>query len=228
MPSNTPTGSQTSLELSRQFTSFSGVDIRAVIDGEPIGSLQAISYAVQREKAPIYVMGKVDPLSFSRGKRGIAGTIITLMLDQHVMLETPFANRLFIADKDELYPSTSNLNDASSLQDINTLDDDFVFDSNNLADSYQAAGAWYVDQIPPFDVAIIAANEYGKAATMRIYGIEILNEGSGFSVDDMVIENQMTYVCRTILPWQRMGSWDFSKPNVPFENVGPSSPNYNR
>ena len=37
---------------------------------------------------------------------------------------------------------------------------------------------------------------------MRLYGCEILNEGSGFSIDDIVIENQMTYVCRTILPWR--------------------------
>ena len=37
----------TSLELSRTYTSFSGGDIRAVVDGEPIGQLQAISYAVQ-------------------------------------------------------------------------------------------------------------------------------------------------------------------------------------
>ena len=43
---------------------------------------------------------------------------------------------------------------------------------------------------------------------MRIYGVEILNEGSGFSIDDIVIENQMTYVCRTILPWQQLGQWD--------------------
>ena len=53
----------------------------------------------------------------------------------------------------------------------------------------------------PFDVAIVAANEYGQKATMRLYGCEILNEGSGFSIDDIVVENQMTYVCRTILPW---------------------------
>ena len=45
---------------------------------------------------------------------------------------------------------------------------------------------------------------------MRIYGCEILNEGSGFSIDDIVIENQMTYVCRTLLPWQRMGEWNMS------------------
>ena len=198
----------TSLELSRQYTSFSGVDIRAVIDGEPVGQLQAISYAVQREKAPIYVMGRVDPLSFSRGKRGIAGTIVTLMLDQHVMLETPFANLKFIADKDEIYPSMASLNDASSLVDLDSLDPSFTFNAGDLSGSYSLSSAWYVDQIPPFDVVIVAANEYGKAATMRIYGIEILNEGSGFSIDDMVIENQMTYVCRTILPWQRRGFWD--------------------
>ena len=45
---------------------------------------------------------------------------------------------------------------------------------------------------------------------MRIYGCEILNEGSGFSIDDIVIENQMTYVCRTLLPWQRMGEWNMT------------------
>ena len=61
---------------------------------------------------------------------------------------------------------------------------------------------FYVDQILPFDVTIVAANEYGQSAQMRLYGCEILNEGSGFSIDDIVIENQMTYVCRTILPWR--------------------------
>ena len=37
----------TSVELGRQYTTFAGTDIRIVIDGQPIGSLQAISYAVQ-------------------------------------------------------------------------------------------------------------------------------------------------------------------------------------
>lgn len=216
--------SSTSLELSRQYTSFGGVDIRCVIEGTPIGSLQAISYAIQREKAPIYVMGRVDPLSFSRGKRGIAGTIITLMLDQHVMLEPEFADKRFIADRDEIYPSTSDVNNAGSLADLDQLDDGFTFDAGNLGGAYTAAQAWYVDQLPPFDVVIVAANEYGKAASMRIYGIEILNEGSGFSIDDIVIENQMTYVARTILPWQRMGSWDFNTSGVPFTSAGPSRP----
>ena len=57
------------LDLSRTYSSFSGCDIKAIVNGYALGTLQGISYAIQREKAPIDVMGRVDPLSFSRGKR---------------------------------------------------------------------------------------------------------------------------------------------------------------
>lgn len=200
---------ETSLELSRTYTSFSGVDIRAVIGTNTVGSLQGISYAIQREKAPIYVMGKVDPLSFSRGKRGIAGTIITLMLDSHLIKDEKygFDQMKAILDKDEIVPRTTELTDATD-NVLGALDPEFVFNAGNVQDAYTLASPTYVDQIPPFDVVIVAANEYGKAAEMRIYGVEILNEGSGFSIDDIVIENQMTYVARTILPWQKLGSFN--------------------
>ncbi len=203
---------ETSLELSRTYTSFSGVDIRAVIGTNTVGSLQGISYAIQREKAPIYVMGKVDPLSFSRGKRGIAGTIITLMLDSHLIKDEKygFNEMKAVLDRDEIVPRTTDLNSATD-NVLGALDDGFSdFSSSNLSDAYGLFAPTYVDQIPPFDVVIVAANEYGKAAEMRIYGIEILNEGSGFSIDDIVIENQMTYVARTILPWQKLGSFDMT------------------
>jgi len=199
-----------SLDLSRTYTSFSGVDIRAVVAGKPIGQLQAVSYAVQREKAPIYVMGRVDPLSFSRGKRGIAGTLISLLLDQHMLFGEPFAGMQFIADNDEMFASgldKQNVTAASLGEDLQNQADGTTFGAENVSDNWQAQNAFYVDQLPSFDIAIVAVNEYGKAATMRIYGCEILNEGSGFSIDDIVIENQMTYVCRTILPWQKLGEW---------------------
>jgi hypothetical protein len=212
--------STTSLGLSRQYASFSGVDIRVIVEGETIGSAQAVSYAVQREKAPIYVMGRVDPLSFSRGKRGIAGTMITLMLDQHELLQEPFRLMEFVADNDEIYPVNANIQTAAATGPLPAGTDTGLpdleelgivnFTSGDISANYTITNAWYVDQIPPFDMVVVACNEYGNAATMRIYGIEILNEGSGFSVDDIVIENQMTYVARTILPWQKLGSWNFA------------------
>lgn len=240
----------TSLDLSRTYTSYSGVDIRVIINGAQAGSMQALSYAIQREKAPIYVMGSVDPVSYSRGKRGIAGTMISLMMDVHMLYTPSFTGERALLDKDEIFPSyqkdslplgvsgplapasTKSLNKANNetsdvklrdvagnaagreLQELNGKGPEFSggptlrFDPqrryalDNLGSNYSVAKVFYVDQILPFDVTIVAANEYGQSAQMRLYGCEILNEGSGFSIDDIVIENQMTYVCRTILPWR--------------------------
>ena len=41
---------------------------------------------------------------------------------------------------------------------------------------------------------------------LRIYGIEILNEGYGISIDDIVSEQQMTYVARTMVGWRPVGN----------------------
>lgn len=199
----------TSSELSRTYTSFSGADINIVIDGKPVGSAVAVSYAIQREKGPVFVLGRADPLAFSRGKRGIAGTIVSLMLDEHWILGVNFENNKFVAERDELFARPGDLNNASPpLADLEELDPGFTFDSSDLSDSWVLSNAWYPDQLPPFDIVIVAVNEYGKAATMRIYGVELLNEGSGFSVDDMRIENQQSFIARTILPWQKLGNFD--------------------
>ena len=69
-------------------------------------------------------------------------------------------------------------------------------------DDQRPAKVWHVDQIMPFNIAVAAANEYGHAASMKIYGVELLNETSGFSVDDMVVETSWTFVAREIGPWQ--------------------------
>ena len=52
----------------------------------------------------------------------------------------------------------------------------------------------YADMLPPFDVTMTFANEYGQAAFQKIYDVDILNEGSGVSVDSVVMERQMTFI----------------------------------
>ena len=246
----------TSLDLARTYTSYSGVDIRVIINGAQVGSMQALSYAIQREKAPIYVMGSVDPISYSRGKRGIAGTMISLMMDTHILMSPSFTGEYYLGDSDEIFATAvskegtrakgteafQNLNNelatgvrlsqlgstnfeagggvgligsdqqiiegaagaagANASGPYQRFQTSQAYDLDQMGNNYKVAPVFYVDQILPFDIAIVAANEYGQSAQMRLYGCEILNEGSGFSIDDIVIENQMTYVCRTILPWR--------------------------
>ena len=70
----------------------------------------------------------------------------------------------------------------------------------------EPALAWFADQILPFDITIAAANEYGAGASAKLFGVEILNEGFGTSIDDTVIEQQATFVAQTIAPLQATGT----------------------
>jgi len=70
---------------------------------------------------------------------------------------------------------------------------------------------WYTDQILPFDITLAAANEYGAAASCKIFGVELLNEGFGTSVDDSVLESQATYVARSVSPLQAVGRTSTAK-----------------
>lgn len=207
----------TSLQLSRKRGSLSGCDIRIVIAGQIFGVAQALSYGVQREKGPVYVLGRPDPISFSRGKRGIAGNLISLMLDRHPLFQPGLNTLRFLARNDEIIASPLDANNASpqgaaGLPDLTDLAGGaagtYQFNAADISSNYTVAQPWYLDQVPPMDFVAVGVNEYGNAASMRIYGAECLNEGSGFSVDQMVIENQITYVATGLYPWQQLGTWD--------------------
>jgi hypothetical protein len=205
---------------SRSYNSFSGVDIKAIFANMGVAELQAISYSITREKAPIYTMGSADPRSFSRGKRGIAGTLVFVVFDRHVLLSTLGGYRhdkglMFQSDKDDIFPeflpSDGALTTGGGLNSISgvtagTSVEEAESPLTSVASDQSMAGAWYTDQIPPFDVTLAAANEYGALAVMRIFGVELLNEGYGVSIDDIVSEQQHTYVARTVLGWQPVDS----------------------
>lgn len=51
-----------------------------------------------------------------------------------------------------------------------------------------------------------AVNEQGAMAAFKIFGVEILNEGSGVSIDDTVTESSATFVARAVEPLQAVAS----------------------
>jgi hypothetical protein len=52
------------------------------------------------------------------------------------------------------------------------------------------------------ETVVNAVNEYGAASVMRIHNVEILNHGTGMSIDDIMIDETMTFTCTNIVPWQ--------------------------
>ena len=67
-------------------TSFSGADLVATFANKVIGELQQISWAVQRDKAPVFTCGSPDARSFSRGKRGLAGSMVFAVFDHDALV----------------------------------------------------------------------------------------------------------------------------------------------
>jgi hypothetical protein len=61
----------------------------------------------------------------------------------------------------------------------------------------------YADTLPPFDITLTFASEYGHTAFQKIYDVDILNESSGASVDTVVMARQVTWIARRLSPLVR-------------------------
>jgi hypothetical protein len=185
----------------RSFNSFSGADIKAVFANQEVGNLMAVSYAIQREKAPIYVLGEANPRAFSRGKRGIAGSLIFIQFDTHAILEQFDVDNegndfgRFAKKKYEIAPQQLTGSGALTLP---TLTADAADQPGKMA---EPAKAFYADQIPAFDITVAAANEYGAVAKCVIHGVELMNEGWGMGIEDRQADMQTTYLARAVSRW---------------------------
>jgi hypothetical protein len=138
-------------------------------------------------------MGSPDPRSFSRGKRGIAGSLVFTVFDKDVFYNLKQGN------VDAMYwTATANLDNTADISqwDVN---------QQNAANQFVQLESVYADQIPPFDITITFKNEYGQSATMSLLGVEILNEGSGMSIDDITTEKACTFVARGLTHLTNIG-----------------------
>jgi len=199
------------MALERSYNSASGADINVIINGKVVGELQGISYSVSREKAPIYTMGSPDPRSFARGKRGVAGTLIFATFDRTAILDYFPSKEVFVNKYDVRYAYEGNTDftnhtDNTTLDNVGSEQVGSLGDPVTKTDVKQAETAWYPDQIMPFEVYISAENEYGSIMKKAIVGVELLNEGGGVSVDDLMLAEQYTYVATGIVPWTAVGS----------------------
>ncbi len=179
----------------KTYNSFGGVDIHAVFGGELILEIQGVSFTISREKAPIYTMGNPNPRSFSRGKRGIAGSLIFTVFDRQALLESLKEQAIFWADTEEVTSTKERRSNGF------TVEPQAGRGSADRLGGVKPAIPWYEDQIPPFSIVLVGANEYGHQMEMQIRGVEILNVGQGISVDDLMIDQQMTFVATDIIPW---------------------------
>lgn len=218
--------------LSGTYSVFTGTDIYTVFCATVISTMQGLSYSITRQKAPIYTMGSPDCRAIARSKRGIAGSMIMTTFDRHsladFMRESKFAAKLNSAE------TTSSINPMMGAAGSSapftgeygkTIQTSPVMGTASVQTLLSGVGAaaqsvltaapdqmsieatpMMSDQLMPFDTTLMASNEYGLGSAMRLFGLEVLNEGSGVSVDDTSNEVQMTYLARFVSPWTQQKS----------------------
>jgi hypothetical protein len=205
---------------------FTGADLTAYIGNIRVGKLQGITCSVTRETMPIYTTGDPNCKAFAKGKRGIAGSLVFTQFDKHAILRDLIntkAQRL-----QDLWaalhtnsqgagslpsqfavniPANVTPTNYSDLLATSAINGASVSQREVLETAYLVSqrAVNYVDQIPPFDITVTFVNEAGNAAFFAVHGCQLVNEGFGFSLDDLHSETAYTFLARAVTPMEALG-----------------------
>lgn len=218
-------------DYNRTYQAYSGCDMVAHINHIPVGSLQALTVSITREVVPIYSMGSADVKTFVKGKRGIAGTLSFSTFDRHALLLDVFAKgdvnnpsswyndlrAIKEYQKDASYYMTdaqglSQMSDTGAI-DTKVRGDQFGYseDIKDVIDGMTSRKLRYSDELPPFNITLTMVNDYGSASTCHINGVVLINEGYGYTMDDLTNDISFTYVAREVTPLESLSSNLFSR-----------------
>ena len=85
------------------------------------------------------------------------------------------------------------------------LQEDVLLDifRKTRVDNYAGEPQFVMDRLPPFNIIITGANEFGHEIEGALFGVTLLASGMTLSIDDLYTEQQFTYVARWMLPMAR-------------------------
>lgn len=151
------------MEHLRTFNSFSGADMVASFDvpqsnntikHSVFGEISTLSYSLYTPTYPARALGYRGPKGFTKGVRTIAGSLVFVVFDHHIiyqLYDNAFRDRILL------------------------------------------------DELPPFNITVACANEFGTASAFRIYGVTFLEEGQTMSIEDIYTEQVLRYMARDIV-----------------------------
>lgn len=214
---NTTLGSNAFTEFEKTYSAFGGCDIVAYMGSQRIATLQGITVSITREIMPIFTMGDPNVKAYTKGKRAIAGNLVFTQFDKHAILRMSkqFNQVKYIGDL--LAPSFAATDVQGFLQQqLNNSANTFAFPPNattdnqlkqtlakELAETYALVALRqfnYADQVPPFNITLTMVNELGNVAYTAVNQVQLVNEGWGYTIDDLTSEAAFTFVARSVTP----------------------------
>lgn len=211
----------------KEYSSIGGCDIHASFGNIKFADLQMIRYAMNREKGQIWTMGSPSARATGRGKRSVAGACVFTLIDRDNLVKTMekagSSNNIFLSHdekanyanygnslaqelspaKQQAFRSGGSLTTSGMLiggTNFNPFVSTNIFNADNFG---TVTSAYLADQILPFDITIVGTPEYGmhNAKRLIIHGVEFTSEASGTSIDDLVIEKQMSFIAKSVSDW---------------------------
>jgi len=141
-----------------------------------LATLQTMSVQSHRQKSPVRAFGMSNVKGWVRGQRTIAGSMIFTMFNEHALAELMRA----MGDTVNKYGDPEISPDAQLSMLLS-------------------------DQLPPIDLTIVFANEYGSLSKAAVYGVEFMNDGYTLSIEDILTEEVINFVARDVDPVISMG-----------------------
>ena len=154
-----------------------------------IGNLQTISVSTHRDKFPVRALGKINPKGHTRGARTVAGSLIFTTFDRESLTEVQTRVRQFYQNANALYGAAVN---------------NFAI-ANNVPQLHS-------DELPPFDITITMVNDYGQGSIAVVRGVEIVDNGQVMGIDDLYIEQTMSYTAQEYLPMAPVNPTSITSP----------------
>lgn len=168
---NNSKGSVTS-QYTRTYTSFSGCDMVASIDID----IDTNSSDGKKQKVT-KVLGEMQTLSYS------------IHMDK-----APVRSLGSVNAKDYVFGPRTIAGSLVFAMFNRHIAHEILLKANAQAGGNKSGQMLVMDELPPFNLTVSMANEYGQTARLAIYGVRIINEGNVMSVNDVYIENTYQFV----------------------------------
>ena len=148
-----------------------------------LATLQTISVQSHREKVPVRAFGSSHVKGYTRGGRQIAGTMIFTLFNEHAL--------------------------AQLMRSIGPNSGYKYGEGQKLAEN--SVSSFLADQLPPLDITIVFANEYGSLSRAALYGVEFMSDSFALSVEDLLTEEVINFVARDMDPVVSEGNIGLSR-----------------
>ena len=166
-------------------------------------------------------MGSVDPVSVAKGKRATTGACVFAVFDKDRLLDSMKKSTVFLTNHELVnYGGASNGTGATA-SDGTTSGNGTVRVDGSLAsgqtgiagtksvftstDFGKSVAPMLIDQIPPFDITLVGVSEStGNASRMVIHGVQFNSDQGGSSVDELILQRQVTFLASRVTPWQSL------------------------